>query len=74
MPTAAQVQKLIDLLTEVLQQARTAEMAEAIKAFSAGLEAILAQLGRLSEDLARVIPAASAPDPLALLPHHREGL
>ena len=74
MPTAAQVQKLIDLLTEVLQQARTAEMAEAIKAFSAGLEAILAQLGRLSEDLARVIPAAPAPDPLALLPHHREGL
>ena len=49
-------------------------MAEAIKAFSAGLEAILAQLGRLSEDLARVIPAAPAPDPLALLPHHREGL
>ena len=60
LPTAAQVQELIDLLIKVLKQTRNTEMADLIKDFITNLDTILAQLGRVGEDLARIAPAAPA--------------
>lgn len=60
LPTAAQVQELIDLLTRVLHQARNTEMADTIQEFVVNLEAILTVMGRLADRLDLVTPAGPA--------------
>ena len=59
LPSAGQIQELIDLLTRVLEQARGTDMQDAIKAFVATLTEVLAQLKRLSEELGDLLPATA---------------